>query len=359
MSADVGRRRRILYIDLAPGVGGSVISLYQVLKGLDRSRYEPHVILHAANRYAERLRALDIPVLTVSGGAAAGVAAPAAWDGLRAGRLAAWLRRGALRARALHLVGFYLRQWPALRRTAAELAGLMRRVRPDLVHLNDVVCVSRAAIMAARRVGAPAICHLRAMDRRNHYDRWLSRYLRGYICISRAVDCHQRTLGGRVAPSWVVYNGLDVDAFVQDCDRVAARAEFGCGDDDLVVGCVGRLVAWKGQEVFLRAVAQVAPHYPRLCALLVGAPETGEPEAGGDAYAQHLRALAAELGLAERVVFTGFRSDVARLLSGMDVMVHASTAPEPFGRVLIEAMAAGAAVIGTRAGAVPEIVIDG
>jgi glycosyltransferase involved in cell wall biosynthesis len=207
--------------------------------------------------------------------------------------------------------------------------------------------------VAAKRLGVPAICHLRAMETRIAYDRHLSRSLRGYICISQAVEAHQHGQGGRTAPAWIVYNGLDLADIDRPVDRQQVRAELGLPLDGQVLGCVARLVAWKGQEVFLRALAELAPARPGLRGLMVGAPEGQTQD-----YARHLRDLAAELGIARRLVWTGYRDDVPRLLHAVDVLVHTSTEPEPFGRVLIEAMAAGVVVIGARAGAVPEIVTD-
>ena len=355
---------RIAYVDLAPAVGGSVISLYHLVKGLDRARFEPYVILSSTNDYASRFRDLGISVMTLaqdSGSASCDADVPQARrdasSKLRGSSLAARLRRSAIGQRLVHLVGFYWRTWPELRRTAQELSEYIATCRPDLVHLNDVVCVSRAGIMAAKGLGVPAICHLRAMAWRTHYDRWLSKSLSGYICISQAVERHQRSLGGRTSPSWVVHNGLDLQEFSALPDTTSLRRELADLDlapDDQVVGSVGRLVEWKGHHIFLRALARVAPHHPRLRALVVGSPEAHSAD-----YARHLRTLAHELGLTDIVTFTGFRHDIPRVLGAMDIMVHASVSPEPFGRVLIEAMAAGAMVIGTRAGAVPEIVDEG
>ncbi|NLG49415.1 MAG: glycosyltransferase family 4 protein [Chloroflexi bacterium] len=347
--------QRVLYVDLAPAVGGSVISLYYLVKGLDRRRYEPHVLLRASNPYVARFRALDVPVVTIPGGASG----PAYQDGravasVRGSRLVHRLKSSMLGERVVHLAGFYARQVPRVLRDARAIGQHMAAIRPALVHLNDTVGVSRAGVLAARRLRLPAICHLRALDERNHFDRWLSRSLAGYVCISHAVDAHQRTLGGRVEPSWVVYNGLDLADMDQPVDAAEVRAELGLGRDDEVVGCVGRLVEWKGQRVFLEALARLTTDHPRLRGLIVGG-----AEANGAAYAQELAELTHTLGLDEVIRFTGFRKDVPRVLRAMDVMVHASSSPEPFGRVLIEGMAAGVLVIGTDAGAVPEIIEDG
>lgn len=347
--------RRILFVDLAPSVGGSVISLYGLIKGLDRSSYEPRVVLRASNPYASSFRKLGVPLSMLQEHSRASTSVgEGVVSSVRQGRLAQWLKHSPLGERLVHLAGFYMRVYPALLRQARELGEVIRAWRPDLIHLNDIIRVSRAGIMAAKRTGVPAICHLRAMGSRNHYDRWLSRSLRGYICISQAVDRHQRTLGGRIAPSWVVYNGLDLAEIDQAVDAGQVRAELGLTSQDLLIGCVGRLVEWKGQHIFLQALAKLAPSYPRLRGLIVGVPEANTRD-----YAQGLVELAHELNLDGVVTFAGFRSDVPRLLRALDVTVHPSTSPEPFGRDIIESMAAGTVVVGTDAGAVPEIIEDG
>ena len=355
------RAKRVLYVDLAPGVGGSIISLYYLVKGLDRQEYEPVVLLREQNPYVPRFRALGVAVATIPGGGdgatyqdTAATAFAQVVAAVRQGRLVQRLKNSKLGAGLVHLVGFYVRQLPRARRDAREIERHMAALRPDLVHLNDTVGVSRAALLAARRLRLKAICHLRALDERHPFDRWLSRSLAGYICISQAVNRHQRTLGGRIAPAWVVYNGLDLADIDRPVDAAGVRAGLGLRPGDQVVGCVGRLVEWKGQRVFIEALARLAPEYPHLRGLIVGG-----AEANGQAYEQELVALVHRLGLEDVVRFTGFRQDVPDLLRAMDVMVHASTSPEPFGRVLIEGMAAGAAVIGTDAGAVPEIIQDG
>jgi glycosyltransferase involved in cell wall biosynthesis len=121
-----------------------------------------------------------------------------------------------------------------------------------------------------------------------------------------------------------------------------------------VIGLVGRISPWKGQHIFLRAAAEVLKKYPGARFQIIGAPLFAEQD-----YDRHLRELAAELGIESSVEFTGFQSNVDQWISRLDLFVHASTTGEPFGQVVIEAMAHAKPVVATRGGGIPEIVQDG
>jgi glycosyltransferase involved in cell wall biosynthesis len=113
----------------------------------------------------------------------------------------------------------------------------------------------------------------------------------------------------------------------------------------------GRITPWKGQHVFIKALVEL----PDVRGLIVGdALFTREDRS----YAQELRDLVAHLRIADRIHFTGFCPDILPLLLSVDVVAHCSTSPEPFGRVIVEAMLAGRPVIATRAGGAMEIVSD-
>jgi glycosyltransferase involved in cell wall biosynthesis len=124
-------------------------------------------------------------------------------------------------------------------------------------------------------------------------------------------------------------------------------------DGAVTVAIVGRLSPWKGQDVFLAAFAKAFPGGEER-ALIVGSAMFGE-----DTFERQLRAQADRLGIADRVSFVGFTRDVFGVLAEVDVLVHASTVPEPFGQVIIEGMAAGVPVIASAAGGPLEIVTHG
>ena len=120
------------------------------------------------------------------------------------------------------------------------------------------------------------------------------------------------------------------------------------------VGIIGRLQPWKGQEVFLRAAARLAEVHEDARFLVVGGAILGWE----GSYPDDLRRLADDLGIAGRVHFAGHQSEVDRWYDALDVVVHASFG-EPFGLVLVEAMALGKPLVATSAGGPLEIVEDG
>ena len=157
--------------------------------------------------------------------------------------------------------------------------------------------------------------------------------------------------GGEADKVRIVYNGFDpAKAKLRDPDVAARlRAKLGLGPQPLV-GLFGRLSEWKGQHVFLDALAAMEG----VQAVIVGGALFGQ-----EAYEARIREQASRLGLDGRVRFLGFRSDVPELMASMDVVAHTSIVAEPFGRVVVEAMMCGRPVVATRGGGVTEIIRDG
>jgi glycosyltransferase involved in cell wall biosynthesis len=173
-----------------------------------------------------------------------------------------------------------------------------------------------------------------------------------------------------VVSQWIAsgYPNLRFGGFAPDgarppstISRADARKELGLRENELVVAHLGRLVRWKGQDVFIRALARAAQAIPSARGLIVGAwhAEDEKPGllGGGESYYRELSALAEQLGAP--VTFTGFLRDPGKVYAAADVVAHTSTAPEPFGRTVIEAMMAERPVVAANAGALPEIVVDG
>lgn len=160
--------------------------------------------------------------------------------------------------------------------------------------------------------------------------------------------------GGHRARVDVVYNGLDpaIPNAVTDAQAAALRASLGLGSAP-VLGLFGRLAPWKGQHVAIEALGLIDSDTDAELVIV------GDALFGEQSYAAELRALVAKLGLMKRVHFLGFRSDVPVLMRMVDVLLHTSTSPEPFGRVIAEGMLAERPVIATAGGGASEIVKPG
>jgi glycosyltransferase involved in cell wall biosynthesis len=345
------KRSRILYVEKPTSVGGSVISLYELVRGLDKSRYEPTVLFHGPNPYREQFRALGIKVITLSNQSPA--ATPAAGS---TRDIAACLSRHSDGLASAYRAArqFYLaarRDWPLARR----VARLIKDQAIDLVHHNNGLSRNRDTVIAARLAGASQVCHVRMLRDLALVDRYVTRFVDCFVYISRAVRDRYRDQGIPAGQGQIVYNPVNVEAFAQSNHTAELRAELGLADQDRMISNVGRLDWWKGHDDFVRAMAEVVRVQSNARAVIVG---TSDAKPQNQAYYQHIRRLVQELGLADHVIFTGYRSDVPRIMAASDIVVHSASEPEPFGRVVVEGMAAGRPVIATAAGGVLDIIED-
>jgi glycosyltransferase involved in cell wall biosynthesis len=211
----------------------------------------------------------------------------------------------------------------------AAFASVIAR-RPLVWHLHDIIDGAHFA-GAQRRLQVALANRLAAR----------------VVVPSEAAAAAFAAAGGRRDLIEVVPNGVSVAP--DESSRAQLRKQLGLPDAPLV-GVFSRLAPWKGQHVVLRAIASL----PGVHCLVVGDALFGETE-----YAASLRQLASDLGVAERVHFLGHRNDVTRLMRAVDVMVHPSVDPEPFGRTLVEAMLAKVPVIATETGAASDILDAG
>jgi len=174
------------------------------------------------------------------------------------------------------------------------------------------------------------------------------------VTVSRTVDDAQRRLRPRRSTS-VVHPAVDLTRF--DAARIgdprAVRRRLGLPEHGPLVGAVGRLDRWKGFHVLLDVAPQLLARYPDATLVLVGGPHALDPS-----YAEELHAQAARLGLGERVRLVGQQPNPEEWMQAMDVVVHTSQA-EPFGMVVIEAMALGKPVLAAAEGGPAEIVTPG
>jgi glycosyltransferase involved in cell wall biosynthesis len=236
-----------------------------------------------------------------------------------------------------------------------RIALLLRQQGVSLVHLNNSIIRNDVWIVGAMFAGLPCVTHERGINPTIQLRaRFLARSLKSIICISQAVRDNLVALGLERLPLTVISNGLDPAEMVVTRPVSDIRNELAIARLSRLVGIVGNIKPWKGQEIVIRAMALVRERFPEAVCLLIG--DTSPDELS---YREAMVRLIAELGLNGRVLLTGFRADVANYINVLEIQVHASTNPEPFGRVLLEAMALGKPLVASNAGAAPEIVVEG
>lgn len=315
---------RVLFLDQSGKLGGAELSLLDVASAyVDRGL----VVLFEDGPYRQRLEQADIPVKVISGASIAISKDSGLLNGLGNG----------------------IKLLPLIQQVAKLAQDY------DVIYANTQKAFVVGAIAAfwSRR---PLIYHLRDILSESHFSRsnikvaitLANRFASAVITNSIATQQAFIAAGGRSALTHVIYNGFQPEAYqVASAEVQALRQDLGLVDR-YVVGHFSRLSPWKGQHVLIEALRELPD---RVVALLVGDALFGE-----DDYVQQLQQQSRALGLADRVKFLGFRSEIPQLMAACDLVTHTSTAPEPFGRVIIEAMLCGVPVIAAAAGGAIELV---
>ena len=339
---------RIAFLTVSAEMGGSERSLVELLRALRRQRpdWSFDVVLPREGPLAGEVRDL--------GASAVMLPMPAALA-----RFGEPSRHG-LAARSA-----------GLPRVAAAVAGYARQLRrllgslgTDVIHSNGLKHHVLAAW--ARGPQTPLVWHIHEYVTRRPLTRTLLRRSAGRVAVAVA-NSHSvaRDLALAVGPDLrveTIYNGIDLDEFAPsaapadraDLDALAGRAAAPPGT--VRIGLVATFGRWKGHEVFLRALASLDPALPFRAYVVGGAVYD---TAGSQYTLDELQRMTAAAGLQDRVAFTGFVARPAPVLRALDIVVHASTQPEPFGLVIAEAMACGRAVVVSDAGGAAEIVDAG
>jgi len=319
---------RVLFVSHSAELNGAELWLFETLKRLDRGRYRPTLVTPRPGPLNDSASALGIDVHVV----------PMKWWLTERSRV--W--RQPL-AGLLNAVG------------VRKVADVARLSGAGLVFSNSAAMSSGAR--AARAVGVPHVWAVHEIlgGQRPFLHHILGRRAAVNFILRNSARVIVNSEASRAAfPAneklRLVYNGVDV----KDGDerrQAALRKKLGIRDEDIVAGVVGKIYEGKGQREALQAAASLAPRYPRLKWLIVGAVRD-------ERYARGLSELVRAAGIADRIRFTGYHPDLVDLLKIMTVVVIPSVV-ESFGRVALEAMAAGVPVVAVRAGGLPEIVAHG
>ncbi len=332
------RRKRILFVDhVSKVLGGAEVNLLELLAASAASAHWESQVACAP----------DSPLEIALRSNPASSAIP-----LHPHQFAPALNELRIVGRGLHLRA-KLRGWREVGRSTTRLREILQRIRPDAV----ISCTNKdhfAAGSAAHALDIPSIW-------------WNNDILSADFFpwpVRAAFSLRARRTATRLAPvseycraaliraaipadrCVTVHNGIPLDRYRSPNPPRPAGAEP-------VFGIAGRITPWKGQRLFLEIAAEwIRRGLPGRFVLLGRAFNEDAP------FDASLRDFIRAQGLDGRIHFLEFQSNMAAALASMDVLLHCSTRPEPFGRVLIEAMAVGIPVLAARAGGVPEIITD-
>ncbi len=316
--AAAGSPRTVLYLAWAPFFSGAERALLLTVQHLDPTRYRPHVILGTSGETLGAFRAAGVSCEVVS--------------------IARLDKRHPLR-------------WAA---SVARVARIGRRVQAAIVHSNDAPSFQPGGF-AGRVLGIPAVTHIRFPDTTAGFA-WFLR-----PAPSRVFFVSEHLRADAIAQSRdlfedrsdVVYDAVALPDPISDEARVELRRSLGLLDDRVVVGLTGQVAEIKGIWEFLDAAhLLVGKGVEATFAVL------GDDLKGHGALRRAMEQRVAALDLASHFRFLGFRPDAPRLIPAFDVITVPSHI-EPLGNATLEAMAAGRPVVGSRVGAIPEMVVEG
>jgi glycosyltransferase involved in cell wall biosynthesis len=339
---------RIVYIAASAQLGGAELALVGMIAGIRRYRpdWDCIVILPGTGPLQD--------VCTAQGVTSVVVPFPAAIA--RLGETA-MIRGGSIwqPAAVRRLLSAALRS-PSY---ARQLSRTLARCNPTLIHSHGIKAHVLGALCHGR---APLVWHLHEYISTRPVSRTVLRRLKRHcaaiVANSSSVARDAQAGLGSSRPIHVIHNAVELHRFTPDGDALDLDGASGFerpSQPIVRVGLVSTFGRWKGHETFLRALAWLPPGL-RVRGYVVGGP-LYQTE-GSQHTAAELEGLVRTLGLEGRVGFTGFqRAD--RAIRALDIVVHASTEPEPFGLVIAETMACGRPLVTTGLGGAREIVSDG
>ena len=335
---------RVLYVENGIGYGGAIICLRHLVRNLDRDRFEPMVITGLGDPNYQEIASeaawKHIPDKRVDVISMKRQLAAARWPEVLPGLR--WLLNQVL-SRLDDIANFV----PSFLQTLWAVGCF----RPDLIHVNNEPLCNRAAVLAGKVLGVPVVAHVRGDQKGSLMMHSFFRLPDYFIAVSNWVSESIGRIGVPADKRTHIYDGIELDKLDLNADGAAFRRHHGIPEKAFVVGLVGLLIPWKGQRLFLQAALQLLPQMPDAVFAIVG----GTPDECAY-FESELRQRAEQPGLRGRVVFTGHISGMASAYSGLDIVLSASTSPEPLGTMVIEAMTMARPLIAPNHGGAVEMV---
>ena len=308
-------------------VGGSHRSMYNLIRNMDFAKYQFTVGFFEYNRYVPLYEKLGIDVLVFK-------------------------RQPIIDGNAIYRKA---KNWyECSYKFSKMLRSYLIEENYDLVVMNNSIGVSGQFIKACRVCKIPIISFERGYGKYTKLHVKHSKWVSASIPVSEFIHENMLQDGIKTPIIKTIYNGVDPEEFFRASNAAQTRAKLKIPAGCSVCGIVGNVRPWKGQIYFVEAMKKLNDEYDNVYGLIVGAISDEDKP-----YYRNLEAKIHEYGLQRKVFALGYQSNINEIMSALDILVHASIKPEPFGRVLIESMMTKIPIVATDFGGPLEILNGG
>lgn len=326
---------KVLYFEgnMDGTIGGTYYYVYDLVNSLDKNRYEALVGFHWDNIFVKKLNNNGIKTILVN-------------------YPTSFTFNNALLDKVLWPIRKIINSFKMLIIPAVKYAILLKKNGIKIVHLSNSITGNHIWMLACIITNTKCMTHETGFIKNySNTDRFFAKRLHSIICVSYAVFNNMKKLGVNYPNMTVVYNGLDVNRckIVESAESI--KIKYKIARTDPVIGVIGNIREWKGQETIVRATALLKEKYKNIKCLVVG-----DTAPADYLYLDKLKKICKEQNIDNDVIMTGFQDYPLDYINVMDVFVHTSIDPEPFGIVILEAMFLGKPIISTTIGGPAEII---
>ena len=335
-------KQTILYVDQAVAFGGSIVVLGSLVAAIDKQKYRPVVVGEMRESILNYHMQNNASIYVIP----------------RIFNYSRWFKvsrvANKIRLRLFRKIFIYtLSGIRSLANTIyiVRLCRIILKEKVDIVHVNNGMN-NLEPVIAAILLGRKYIVHFHGVEWPGFIQRLLRNHVHKYIVISQYL-AEALSKNGFPRERMAIIPNPYQESHSLSKGGSELRVRYGIEKEDKVFAIVGRIVRWKGHVEFLNAAFLILQAVPDAKALIIG-----DFSDGDIAYQTKINKIITDSGLEKRIIMTGYVEDVVSIYSIMDVCVHTSIEPEPFGLVIIEAMANGVPVIASDRGAPKEIITN-
>lgn len=320
--------KKVLYLHAGAEMYGADIVLLELLKGLDKGKIKPYVILPCNGPLVEKFKENNIEVEVIE--------------------------YPILRRKHFNPMGMikYLKDYF---KYSKEIVQIAKKRKIDIIHTNTAAVLE--GIYIKKKIKSKLVWHIHEIIVKPKFVHYFLSYLisknaEEVITVSKAVKDHLKNTGYfKDNNIKVIYNGVDNKIFNKENKTNYIRREFNIPDDALIVGMIGRVNSWKGQADFLEAMDYVLKENKNVYAMLVGGVFNGEEWRKAE-----LENRIKSMKNNDRIIFSDYRKDTPNIHALYDIFVLPSINPDPLPTVVLESMASSTPIIGYRHGGICEMV---